>query len=65
MKQVTLNIPDDLLPTYERFQRENGLEWASAYVVEKLKELELRLWDDDAKAEYEKVKPRPNRRDEV
>ena len=65
MKQITLNIPDDLLSTYVRFQDENGKNWASAYLVEKLKELETRLWEDDAKVEYEKVKPRPNRIDGV
>ena len=61
MAQITLIIPDDLLSTHKR----HGEKWVEGYVIEKLKELEIRFWEQDAQTEYEKIKPRPNRRDEV
>ena len=61
MAKITLTIPDDLLATYQRFQVENGATWAEAYLVEKLKELEVRLWQADAEADFAKTKPKPVR----
>ena len=47
MATITLTIPDELLATYQWFQAENGTEWASAFLAEKLKELQRRHDDED------------------
>lgn len=59
MAQVTITIPDRLLPVYQRFQSVNGQNWAGAFVTEKLKEVAQRLWTEDAELEYAKTTPRP------
>lgn len=50
MTTITLTIPDALLAVYRRFQQENGVTWAELYLIEKLKELEVRFEDADIKA---------------
>lgn len=50
MATLTLTIPDELLATYQRFQAENGAAWAEAFLVGKLKELQQRHAEADAKA---------------
>ena len=50
MASITLTIPDALLEVYQRFQQENGATWADYYLIEKLKELEVRFEDTDIKA---------------
>ena len=57
MAQVTLVIPDVLLPTYQRFQQENGLDWATDFLVEKLKELAQRHQEADAQDIFAKLTP--------
>ena len=59
MAQITLVIPDKLLTVYQEFQVKNGAGWAAAYLVEKLKELEARLWEEAAKAAYSLTNPKP------
>lgn len=62
MATITLTIPNELLPVYQRFQVENGATWADAYLIEKLKELEIRFWEIDAKVEWEKTHPDPKKK---
>lgn len=61
MANITLTIPDNLLATYQRFQQENGVDWAAAYLIEKLRELEVRQWEADAFTELAKTRSRPVR----
>ena len=62
MAQVILTIPDNLLSIYQRFQIENGQTWVEGYIVQKLKELEIRFFEQDAEKEWEKTHVNPKRR---
>ena len=56
MAMIALTIPDELLATYQRFQQENGAQWADAFVIDKLRELAQRQTDVDARDVYAKLK---------
>lgn len=59
MADIVLTIPDALLPTYQRFQTENGVTWAASYIIEKLKELVERHLLVDQKTVYDAYKLLP------
>ena len=42
MATIIVTIPNNLLEVFVWFQAQNGLTWADAFLVEKLKELEER-----------------------
>ena len=48
MATITLTIPDDLFAIYQRFQQENGAQWAEVFLAGKLRELAQRFDAADA-----------------
>jgi len=57
MGDVVISIQDELLPTYRRFQKEHGTNWASRLIEEKLVEIVQRHLNEDRASIYAKLSP--------